>query len=60
VKRAPTTTSTAAAPAGADIDELKARAVDTKEDLKARAADTKETIKARLQVRLCSFLSFLL
>lgn len=43
VKRAPTTTSTAAAPAGADTDELR-----------ARAQDAKESIKARLQVRLCS------
>lgn len=45
VKRAPTTTSTAAAPAGADTDELRAKAAGTLQD-------TKEGIKARVQVRV--------
>jgi hypothetical protein len=45
VKRAPTTSSTAAAPAGADTDELRAKAA-------GALQDTKEGIKARVQVRV--------
>jgi hypothetical protein len=45
VTRAPITSSTAAAPAGADTDELRAKAAGTLQD-------TKQGIKARVQVRV--------